>query len=197
MKGSAQVFGDARGIVDLGDPLRDLTKEGLEVYLLEGFAVPPLPGYLPEEQDHRRRILTPDMQPGRSVRRPRTPCRHHDSRPSRELPPGFGGHRRPAFLPADRHLDRAVIERVEKRQIALAGDAKGPLDAVPDKRISENLSAGAKGCGRSVHVLLASDHPQATLAAVAGPRPMARKFHDPAPGRLHLRFVLGKRLQRD
>ena len=39
------------------------------------------------------------------------------------------------FVPADRHLDVAVMERVEHRQIALARDAEHVTDAVDDQLI--------------------------------------------------------------
>ncbi len=151
MKGAADEFGNPLGAVDLSDPLRQLAEECLDVDLLEGLALAHVAGDLTEKQDHRRRVLPPDMKPGRGVGRARPARRHDDARASRQLPPGLCRHRCTAFLAAGGDLDRRIVERVEQREIALARHAEGAGHAVPLQGIGQDSAAGP-GCRHGMSV---------------------------------------------
>jgi hypothetical protein len=59
----------------------------------------------------------------------------------------FGHHGRAALLAADDQLDVAgVVERVEHRQIALAGDGEHPVDTVEPQLLDQDLGAAAPLC---------------------------------------------------
>src|SRR6266852_5911842 len=88
-----------------------------------------------------------------------------DSRPARDLGPGLGHVRGAAVLARDDQADRLarVVERVENREIALAGNAERGVDAVDLERIDENLSR-CPGCAGFHH------RPQLYLSdAASGP----------------------------
>ncbi len=86
-------------------------------------------------------ILAADMEAGRGVGSAGTARDHDDTRPSGELAPGLGGHGGAAFLPADGDRDVGVVERVEQRQIAFAGNAEDAFHAVQHQRIGEEARA--------------------------------------------------------
>jgi len=58
---------------------------------------------------------------------------------------GLGHDRGAALLPADEHVDAAVAQGIEDREVALAGHAGDPLDALDEQLIDEHLRAGAWG----------------------------------------------------
>ncbi len=134
---------DLRRVVDLGRPFGDRAEKSPVVHLLKGPPTEHRPLDLADEQDHRRGIMLGDMDAMRGVGCARAAGDEADSRPAGQ--PAFGQrhHRRPGFLAADRHLDRRIVERVERREIGLAGDAIDALDALNDKLIDENPPAGA------------------------------------------------------
>ena len=74
-----------------------------------------------------------------------------DPRPSREPPERARHHRRARLLPADRHLDIRVVERVERGEVGFARHAIDPLDPLRCKLIDQDLAAGAGVCGH-VHL---------------------------------------------
>ncbi len=58
---------------------------------------------------------------------------------------GLGHHGGAAFLAADRHGDVGVMQRVERRQITLAGNAENVIHPLGKKLIDKDLAAGAGG----------------------------------------------------
>ena len=87
-------------------------------------------------------ILAPDVEAGGGVGGAGAARHHDDARAAGELAPGFRHHGGAALLAADGHRDRRIVERVEKREIALAGHAEDALDAVPDERVGKDAAAG-------------------------------------------------------
>ncbi len=74
-----------------------------------------------------------------------------DAGPAGQLAVRLGHVRRAAFLPADDQPQpiARVVQGVEHRQIALAGNAKGQVDALGKKVGDQDLAAGAwRGHGR-------------------------------------------------
>src|SRR5581483_2218428 len=61
----------------------------------------------------------------------------------------LGHHHRPALLAADGDGDIAVVEGVERRQIAFAGDTEDMADAVDHQLLDQHLAARA-------HIVLAA-----------------------------------------
>ena len=59
------------------------------------------------------------------------------------LPMRFGRHRRAALVAADGELDVAVVEGVERGEIAFPRHAKGVAHAVDDQLIHQDLAAAA------------------------------------------------------
>ncbi len=57
MEGAAHQFGDAFGLLDLRDPFGDAAEHGAVVDLLERLAAGRLAADLPDDQDHRGRVL--------------------------------------------------------------------------------------------------------------------------------------------
>ena len=83
-----------------------------------------------------------DVNAGRGIGGAR-PARHEtDAGPARRLAHGLRHHRRPALLPADRDRDVAIMEGVERGEIALARHAEGVPHAMRDQLIDEDFAAG-------------------------------------------------------
>ena len=147
------MLGDARGVVHLGRPLRDGAEDRRVVELLEGIAAGVATRHLADEEDQRRRVLVGGVHADGRVRRARAARDEADPRPARELAVGLGHVRCGSLVAARDQPDRRVVERVEHRQVALAGDAEGQLDAVQLELVDERLAAASHrstGCSRRI-----------------------------------------------
>ena len=142
----ADIFGDARRVVDLRDPLRHLPEHTPEVDFLERLPVHHAAPDLPDEQDHGRGILPGDMHAGAGVRRAGRARHHADAGAAGKLSVGFRHHGRAAFLAAhdERQAVAAVIERVEHGQIAFARNAEDHSGSMQAKLIGQNFSPGSQ-----------------------------------------------------
>ena len=141
VEGAGDVFGDALGLVDLGHPLGQPAEHLAVVDLLERLAVAVGPGDLADEQDHRGRVLLGDVDAGAGVGGAGAAGDEADAGPAGGLGPGLGHHRGPTLLPADGVGDAHVVEPVERREEAFAGDREHPLDPVQRQRVRQNPSA--------------------------------------------------------
>jgi hypothetical protein len=105
---------------------------------------------LADEQDHRRRVLERGVHADRGVRGARAAGDDRDPRPAGELSVGVGHVRRAGLVPADHVAEVGVAQRVEHRQVALAGDAEEAVGAVDPELVDEDLAAAARhnGCSR-------------------------------------------------
>ena len=126
-----------------------LAEKLLVVDLLERFALPHPARDLPDEQDHRRGVLGRDVDAGAGVGGAGSAGDEADARPPRELAVGFRHHGGPAFVAADQHVDRGVVQRVEHGQITLARNAGEPLHPLRDQLIDQD--AAARAARRNAH----------------------------------------------
>ena len=142
-EGLLQQLGQALGLVDLRHPLADLRQEAAVVDLLERLAVDHLAADLADQHHHRRRVLERDVQPRRPVRRAGRARDEADAGAARELAVGLRHHRGSALLPRRDEADRAVraVQRVEHREVALAGDAEHEVDALRAQAVDQHLPA--------------------------------------------------------
>ena len=145
MESAADELGHAGRLVDLFHPFGQRRKHATEVDLLERFTPAHAPHHLADEQDERRGILASHVNAGGRVGGARPARRHDDARAAGELAPRVGGHGGSALVTADGDSDIGVVERVEKREIALPGNAEDALDAVPDERLGNQAGAGDFG----------------------------------------------------
>ena len=141
----AHQFGNAAGVFDLGDPLGHLAEHAAIVDFLERLAVGGLARDLPDQQDHGRRILEAGMQTDAGIGRPRAAGDEADPGLAGELAVSFRHVGRAALLAADDVADRVAlgIERVECREVALAGDAEDRVGPVNAQLIDQDLRATA------------------------------------------------------
>ena len=152
MKRARHDFRNARRIVDLSGPFGDRAEHRAVVEFLEGLALAHLARDLADEHDDRGGVLPRDVQAGRAVGGAGAARHERDAGTAGELAGGLGHHHRPALLAADRDGDVAVMERVERGQIALAGHAEDMADAVDQQLVDQHLAARA-------HIVLAAHFP--------------------------------------
>ena len=125
------------------DPFRHRAEHGLVVDLLERLALAHAGVDLADEQDHRRRILHRDVDAVAGIGRAGAAGDEADAGPAGQLAIGLGHHRGAAFGAADHDVDRAVMQRVERGEIAFARHAGDALDALRDELVDQDLAAGA------------------------------------------------------
>ncbi len=157
MEGLADQLGDAAGVLDLGHPLGHRPEHVAVVDLLERLAVGRLARHLPDQQDHGRRILKAGMQSDAGIGRTRTARHEGDPRLAHQLAVGLGHVGRAAFLAADDVADRVAlgVERVERREIALARHAEDGVGAVDAQLVDQDLRAtAARMCRGHLYPLL-------------------------------------------
>ena len=91
--------------------------------------------------------------PGEALVAPGPRVHEHDAGPAGDLADRLRHHGGAALLPADGELDRPVVERVERREIALARHAEHVLHAVHDELVDQNFAAGAGAVIGAQHVV--------------------------------------------
>ena len=177
-EGTRHDLGNARGLVDLDGPFRHGAEHGLVIELLEGLALAHAALDLADEDDQRGGILHRDVNARRGVRGARAARDEADAGPAGEPRIGVGHHRGAALLAADEHVDRGVMQRVENREIALAGHASRAVDPLNEKLVDEDLSAGARELPRLLAAArsaascldLCSSYEKACIPVMARPR---------------------------
>ena len=159
IEGARDYFGNARGIVDFGRPFGESAEHCAIVDLLKRLTPAHVARDLADEQDHRRRILLRNVNAGRRVGRARPTGDEADAGRAGDLADGLRHHRGAALLAADRHRDRAIVQGIKRRDIALARHAEHMAHAVDDELIDQHLPAGprsvigAHGILRSVYAV--------------------------------------------
>ena len=147
VKGAGDVFGNARGDVDLAPPIWRPART------CAGSRSPGTPrgrsvaADLADEQDHRRRILERGVHADRGVAGAGPARDHGDAGLAGELAIGFR-HVGGASLVArvdQREAVAHVVERVEHLEIALAGHAERHLDAVDQQTESTRMWPPVRG----------------------------------------------------
>ena len=131
------------------DPLGHLAVHAAVVDLLERLAVRRLARHLADQQDHRRRILEAGMHSDAGIGGAGTARHEADAGLAGQLAVGLGHVGRAAFLAADDVADGVAlrVERVERREIALAGHAEDGVGAVDAQLVDQNLRAAAARMG--------------------------------------------------
>ena len=158
MKGPADIFRNARRIVDLRHPFGHLAEHPAVVDFLKGLAFHHPARHLTDQQHHRRRILEGDMDAGTCIGRAGTAGHHADTGPAGELAIGIGHHGRAAFLAAHHRADTvALLQAVDNRQIAFAGHTEDEIYPLLNQRIDKNMAtetamAGTVTRGRGAHL---------------------------------------------
>ena len=143
------VLGDPLRAVELPRGLRDAAEHLGVVELLPRLAPPEGARHLADEEEHRRRVLLRRVDADRRLRRAR-PARHEtDARTPRELAVRLRSIGRTLLVAAGDEPDGRVVERVEHRQVALAGKAEREVGAVQLELVDQDLSAGPHGSGSS------------------------------------------------
>ena len=123
VEGAHHRLGDFPGVVKLEDALRHLAEEMRIIDFLEGAARAFLARYLPDEHDQRHRILLRDMHGDRAIGSARSTAHHEYGRPAGHLRFRDRHETGARLMPAHDRLDRAVMQRIEQREIAFAGHA--------------------------------------------------------------------------
>src|SRR5262249_26252073 len=112
------------------------------IELLEGLALAHLARNLADEQNERGGILTRDMHSPRRIGGAGPARDEADARPPGGLAAGFRHDGGPALLPANGDGDIAVVEGIERRDIALAGHAKHVAHPMNDELVDQNFAGG-------------------------------------------------------
>ncbi len=149
VEGARDVLGQAVGALHLAHPLGQPERAGAEhlpvVDLLEGLAVALVARDLADEQDHRRRILERGVQPDAGVGGAGPARDEADAGAAAELALRLGHEGGAAFLPAGDEADAVavLVEAVEHREVAFAGDAEAGGDALGDQGFDEGVAGEA------------------------------------------------------
>ena len=126
-----RLLGEPFGVRHLDHMLGHAAEEALVVDFLERHAAEVRAGHLPDEQNQGDRILLRDVNADGCIGRAGPPADHGDPGPSGHL--GVrDAHQGCARLMAGGHdVDMGgVVQGVDNREIALAGNAKDPVDPV-------------------------------------------------------------------
>ena len=146
LKRLVQQFGHALGHVDLRHPFGERRVHLAEIDFLKRLAVDLVARDLPDQHDHRGRILVRGMDADRGVARAGAAGHEQHAGLAGQLAVSLGHEGRAALLPAGHEADFGrVVERVEHFEIALAGDAERHLDAVRAQCRDDELAAAQFG----------------------------------------------------
>ena len=130
-EGPADELGDPGRIVDLRRPLCQRPEKMRVVDLLEALAAAQTARHLPDEEDHRRRVLKGDVQSRTGVCGAGPSGDEGDAGLAGQLAFGLGHHRRAALVPGDHELQVAAVDQgVEHRQVTLPRHAVSPPGTV-------------------------------------------------------------------
>ena len=145
MKGARHEFGQIGGRFRLLHPLGEGPEHAPVIDLLEGLASGEGARNLADQEDHRRRVLKGRVHADRGVARPRSPGYQADARLAGELAVSLRHVGGAVLVAAGDEADgvAGVMEGVEHRQVALAGDAEGGVHAVQAQGIDDVFAAGA------------------------------------------------------
>ena len=136
-------FRYARRVLDLGRPLGHRAEHGAIVDFLKRLAVAHVACHLANKHDERRRILTRDVNAGRSIGGAWPARNKTDTGPAGRLAHRLRHHRCAAFLAAHGDGKVAVVKGIEHGEITLARNAEYVTHAVDPQLIHQNLGGGA------------------------------------------------------
>ena len=139
-EGAGDDLAGARRIVDDVDALGHVAEHLGVVHLLERPPADLGARHLADEQHQRHRILLGDVHGDRGVGGAGTAADEGDARPTGQLGVADRRESRAALMPADDRLDGvAVVQGVERGQVAFTRHAEHPVDAVRGQAIDEKI----------------------------------------------------------
>ena len=192
---SGDELGEAVGAVNCCGPLRDRGVEGAEIHLLKGFSPEEVRLDLPEQNEHRRRVLPRRVYPDGEVGCAHAPRGHRHRRSPRQLAFRLG-HKGGAGLVARRDEGEVgvLLGGVQDLQKALAGHGVQAPHTGPRHNLGRDVPGRFLGAIRHCPVLR-------TIAAhrdhipdnpyILHPRPQRRSRKDP-PGHIVCRTRRGE-----
>ena len=134
------------GLGRLAHPLRDAAEHPRVVDLLEGVAAQVALLHLPDEQDQRHRVLLRGMDGDGGVARAGPARDQHHARPPRQLRVRHRHEAGAAFAAAGDEVKRRVrVQRIEKRDVALARHAEGAVHALRGEERDQPFGGGGHG----------------------------------------------------
>src|SRR3954466_11162760 len=154
VEGVAHIFRDAPRVVDLRHPLGELSEHPPEIDLLERLAIEEIATGLTDEEDDRRRILEGRVDAYRRMRGSGAPGDERNPRAARQLAVRVRHVGRARFVATDDEADllALVVEAVEEREVALAGDAEDVVGTLDDEAPRQDLSARSRDGGHGAVV---------------------------------------------
>ena len=146
--GARNELGNAIGAIDLRHPFRHRTEHAPVVDFLKRLALHEVAPDLPDEENHRRRILKRSVHADRGVRRAGSTRDEAQARRSRELAVRLGHVRRAALVTTGDQIDPVprAVQRIEHWQIALAWNAEREIGPMNQQLVDEDLPAAARAC---------------------------------------------------
>ncbi len=144
VEGARDDFRDPRRIVDLGRPFGHRAEHRAIIELLESLALAHVARDLADEKDKRGGILFGDMDAVGGIGGARAAGDETHAGPAGHLADRLRHHGGAALLPADGDGEIAVMERVEHREIALAGHAKDVAHAMNAQLVDQNFGGAAQ-----------------------------------------------------
>ena len=142
---AGNIFRDTGRIVDPRCPFGKWREHRREIDFLKSFPVPHATIHIPNEQDHRLRILHRHMNADAGIGGSRPAGHKGNARPPGQGAVGTGHISDAALLPADDGLDFGrIVQRVEHGKKALARNGEDAVAALDDKLVNKNTSAGAR-----------------------------------------------------
>ncbi len=133
----------------LGDPLRETERAGAEhlavIDFLERLAITLLARDLPDEQDHRRRVLERGVHADARVGRARAARHEADAGAPAQLALRVGHERGAAFLAAcdEAHAIGVLMKAVEHREVALTRHTEDGVDPLLDQTFDQRVARQA------------------------------------------------------
>src|SRR5215831_113424 len=139
------VFGNPLRPIDLRDPLGNAAVHLPIVDFLKCLSIGEIAANLTNKNDQGRGVLLCGVDADCSVGRTRSARDEDDAGTARELAVRLAHVGGASLLPADDEPQALahVVERVEDRQVTLARDAEGEVDALSKEIVDEDAAAGA------------------------------------------------------
>ena len=140
------VFRNALRAIDLRHPFGNASIHAPIVDFLKRFAISEIAADLPDKNNERRRVLLRGVDADGRIRRAGPAGHERDARTAGQLAVRFRHVGGAALMATDDQPQRFArfIESVEDGEIALARNAEGEVDALPEEIGDQNLATGAR-----------------------------------------------------
>ncbi len=129
--GAGQQFGNLIRVRRLADELRHAVEHAGIVDLLERPGPQVTRLHLPDDQQHRNRVLLRRVHGDRGVARARPPADQGHAGPAGEARVGHRHEAGPALLPGGHQIDAGMgVQRIHDGDVAFAGNVEAAVDAI-------------------------------------------------------------------